>query len=95
MSGVVNFLGGIAGAIFGGGGGGGQQTPMMPPTPTPAPIPPAPDRSDADIQASANRARAAYGTAGGRVNNALTGGIGVPNSATYGAITQLLGGVGR
>lgn len=93
MSGVFNAIGSIISTLF----GGGPQAPRppMPPIPQPTPAPPPPDRSDADIQASADRSRRAYGSAGGRSDNALTGGLGVPSASTYSAITNLLGGVGR
>lgn len=93
MSGIFNAIGSVFSALF----GGGQQAPqpMMPPLPTPAPVVPPPDRSDADIQASAERSRRGYGVGGGRTDNALTGGLGVPSSQTYSAVTSLLGGVGR
>lgn len=92
---IANFLtmGAFSGLMP---GGSSQPQPFLQPSlPAATPAVPPPSRSDADIQASADRARRAYGIAGGRTNNALTGGIGVPSAQTYSAVTNLLGGVGQ
>lgn len=72
-------------------------TPMMPPSLVmpflqPTAVPPPPDRSDADVQAAAAAQRRAFGFGGGRPQTNVTGAGGVPQSARYSAVTNLLGG---
>lgn len=72
-------------------GGGAAAPPVVAPTPTPTP--PIPNRSNADIQDAAETQRRKFGTGGpGVQNNNPTGGLGVPQSSTYSAVTTLLGG---
>lgn len=88
MSGIVQML-------FGGGGAPAAPAINFPTIPAPAPVPAPPDRSDAQVQNDAMRQRLAFSTDGGRTVNNLTGGLGVPQSSTYSAVTSILGGVGR
>ena len=81
-------------AFITGGGGGGRRQQMMqqPAAPAPTPAPPPPDRSDAEIREAAIAQRRKYGLAGLASTAMATGGMGVPVSSTYSAVTALLGG---